>query len=805
MNAQKIHDILSTSFDPVSWNQVLREVFGARVLHQTPQPIKLPANDLAEKAVELGHLNTSDDRIVGLYQVDLTDKPQIWRNRVGLRSLLKNVYTHDVDAALVVFVQGDKWRLSLISEIRILKDDGTIEAQETQPKRFTYVLGSGSKALTAAKRIDSLFGKKYSLEEIRSAFSVEALNKEFYEKVSKHFYKLVGATEGKGKKSVTYERQLLLPSVAERSTKYQEFAVRLIGRLVFCWFLKEKMSKNDKPLIPGGLVESKAVQKNYYHSILEPLFFQTLNTPMDSRISGLPKGCEDIPFLNGGLFEPHADDHYELNNGTGISNHLNTLKIPDDWFREFFATLEEYNFTIDENSPVDVEISIDPEMLGRIFENLLAQINPETGESARKATGSFYTPREIVNYMVDESLILYLKGKLNGRSDEDLEKDLRELFSYNSTENPFADADTQTIIEAIDECKILDPACGSGAFPIGILQRLVFLLGKLDPDEKDGKKSKWRLWQEAKAKKEAADAIGIVDKAAREERLKEISDIFELNASDFGRKLFLIENCIYGVDIQPIAAEISKLRCFLTLIVDETIDDKEENRGVKPLPNLEFKFVTADSLLKLPEADKQADLFNSEDKEQLERLARIRHEYMNSSGRRKEKLKEDFQTVQEEIYQSLIKNSTRQNPRAVALSTWKPFDYSITNWFDPAWMFGVKEFDVVIGNPPYGAKLSAEQIERYKRIFHLKTTETAILFIERGHGLLKNKGTKTYIVPKSFSFASNYSSTRDFLSNELRLIADCGKAFENVKLEACIILTGKGSKTSEYHCKDPLE
>ncbi len=426
MDKKQLQAILSNSYNPTLWRQVLTDVFGARNLHRQAQPIGLPSNDLAEMAVELGFFNTSDDRIIGLYQIDLKQGMKIERNKVGLRELLRSIYKYDVDGALVVFVQkparskgenatdedtltnvrvsanGDKWRLSFISEIRVLNDDGTIDKRATEPKRYTYLLGRGEKTKTPTDRLSLLANKKIALEDIRAAFSVEALNNEFYKQISTQFYELVGATTTKGKTRTTHERILQLPGASEDTAAnreiYQKFAVRLIGRTVFCWFLKVKKSENGKPLLPENLLSSDAVRKNknYYHTILEPLFFQTLNTPMNERIEDLPEGCEIIPFLNGGLFEPQTEDFYNAESRT--RNYQNyALKIPDSWFEEFFTKLEQYNFTIDENSPTEVEISVDPEMLGRIFENLLAEIDPDSGETARKATGSFYTPREIVN------------------------------------------------------------------------------------------------------------------------------------------------------------------------------------------------------------------------------------------------------------------------------------------------------------------------------------------------------------------------------------------------------------------------
>jgi adenine-specific DNA-methyltransferase len=789
MNKESLKDILEAPYDQQRWRTVLRDVLGATNLRQTPSDIKnrLSGDDgtIAKTAFELGSFSTSDDRIVGLYQIELSDKPRIWQNRVGLRSLLSNVYKNDVDAAFVVFVQNDKWRLSFISEIRVLTEDGNIETKGTHPRRFTYILGEGERTTTATDRLYSLNGKKLSLDDIRGAFSVEALNNEFYKHVADHFYDLVGSTTKKGKETQYRDRLLTLPGVGKDDHRtYQEFAVRLIGRTVFCWFLREKKSDQNRSLLPETLLSSNAVQnnKNYYHSILEPVFFQTLNTPMDERIDDLPRGCEVVPFLNGGLFEPQSDDHYHFNRNSQTSNHLNTLKIPDSWFKDFFEKLEEYNFTIDENSPTEVEISVDPEMLGRIFENLLAEIDPDSGETARKATGSFYTPREIVNYMVDESLILFLKGRLTADDKEDdaVERNLRKLFSYVELDNPFDKAESKRLIKAIDECKILDPACGSGAFPIGALQRLVFLIGKLDD-----KNDQWKATQVEKVDELINKAHSLDDLKTRknvvadlEKRRSEIIRDFTEKEVDFGRKLFLIESCIYGVDIQPIAAEISKLRCFLTLVVDETIDESKENRGVNPLPNLEFKFVTADTLQKLP-TSRQIGLFNAD--AQLGELEAIRHEYINSFGEAKEAAKVHFKRIQNEIFDSQVKNyGGSQDKRAFALSIWDPFGHEKVDWFDTEWMFGVKAFDIVIGNPPYGAKFEGER-KRY--LFDnyplLKgQPESYEYFLYLGISAFTHaRGTLSYIVPTNFIESKRAEGLREYILKNGTISSICSFRF----------------------------
>ncbi|RTZ49522.1 hypothetical protein EJ377_03015 [Chryseobacterium arthrosphaerae] len=237
--------------------------------------------------------------------------------------MLRNVYKYDVDGAIVVFIQENKWRLSFISEIKVLNDEGEIIKQATEPKRYTYLLGKDEKVRTPSDRLSKLTGKATSIQDILTAFSVEALNEEFYKIVQTFFYELVGGKIGKGKKVTEYGNGILQLPNTNRNVR-QEFAVRLIGRTVFCWFLKMKKSDDNIALLPEALLSSKAVKhyKNYYHTILERLFFQTLNTPMEERISNLPQGAEIIPFLNGGLFEPNKEDYYKSD---GKGNNQNDL------------------------------------------------------------------------------------------------------------------------------------------------------------------------------------------------------------------------------------------------------------------------------------------------------------------------------------------------------------------------------------------------------------------------------------------------------------------------------------------------
>jgi hypothetical protein len=791
MDKKNLQSILSAPFTIPNWRDVLVSVFGAKRLHQNPIPIDINKKEKAEAAFELGSFNTSDDRIIGLYLVKVKPEVGIERNKVGLREMLRSVYKHDVDGALIVFEQKDKWRLSFVSEIRVFDENGKISKKITEPKRYTYLLGADEKVKTPATRLASLSGKPFSLEDIRNAFSVEALNEEFYKVVARYFYQLVGATEGKGAKAVTHPRILELPGIKPDNNEghkiYQEFAVRLIGRTVFCWFLKVKKSDKGIALLPEHLLSNEAAttNSNYYHFILEKLFFQTLNTPMGERLKGLPKGCEQIPFLNGGLFEPQTEDYYKPNRTTGLSDNLNTLKIPDSWFKDFFEHLEQYNFTIDENSVVDIEVSVDPEMLGRIFENLLAEIDPDSGDTARNATGSFYTPREIVDYMATESLVHFLHNqtKINKES-------LLPIFKMDS-EVSFPKAEAEKILEALDRLKIIDPACGSGAFPIGVMQKIVMALQKLDKEA---------VWWKAKQIQRIENAI----------LRKQVKQKLEQTTVEYARKIGIIQNSLYGVDIQPIAAEISKLRCFLTLVVDENIDETKPNRGVEPLPNLEFKFVTADALLKLPDEGNYGGLFNAN--EDIDLLQQIRLDYLQSYGHHKQELKDEFEKVRDRIAKQQLKlgKNIDINSRAYKISSWNPFGHDKVDWFDPMWMYGVKEFDIVIGNPPYVSAVSmarnAEQKQTFKSYYPEATGayDNYILFLLRTLELCSC--CYTWIIPNKFLIADYAKQTRNKLINNGLLYSVDVSSFNVFKSASVypIIILGLNKNTVVKEFKELL-
>ncbi|HEX8196258.1 MAG TPA: TaqI-like C-terminal specificity domain-containing protein [Pyrinomonadaceae bacterium] len=674
--------------------------------------------------------------------------------------------------------------------------------------------------------------------------------------------------------------------------------IRLITRLIFVWFLKEKGLVSDKLFDERYLRTILRFQDEsaFYKAILQNLFFATLNSEIGKRefrkdgFQGksqhygvhnvfryksefvkpeetIRELFEPIPFLNGGLFEC-LDKESEVD-GTkcrvsidGFSDHhKNVLQIPDELFfgsereyelNEIYGTrnkrykvrglinlLNSYKFTIAENTPIEEEIALDPELLGKVFENLLASYNPETKTTARKQTGSFYTPREIVNYMVDESLIAYLKAKLqtetegfagyvafgenqatmfgnqvrkqfafettvsNNRwhgKEEELETALRDLFSYTEDKHPFNELETEILIKAIDNCNILDPACGSGAFPMGILHRLVHLLGKLDKNNE-----KWREWQEQKAIEETKEAYKIGDESERKNRLLEINEVFTNNANDYGRKLYLIENCIYGVDIQPIAIQIAKLRFFISLIVDQKANSEKGNLGIRPLPNLETKFVSANTLISL---EAQGGLKPMRVNDLEKELKEVRAKHFSARTRRtKEKYREKDKEIRLEIAELLKQGGIRADI-ADQITKWNPYDQNaLADWFDAEYMFGIeKGFDVVIGNPPYVSHdkiLNKTHIQR-KYDSYEPFADIYCYFFENGVKLLKQNGILTFITSNSYLRAEYGSLLRKWFrqNSAIRQVIniDDSQVFESAIVNVAILMVQREKDVQDPSC-----
>ena len=647
--------------------------------------------------------------------------------------------------------------------------DSKIKREYSNPRRYSFFLGSDSKIHTPSEFLIKK-GRVTNFEDLQSRFSVEVVNKEFYQRIAVQFSRLIGGQRKIGSRTEDFRRTLSLPSVSDHNV-FQEFAVRLIGRLVFCWFLKMKKSDNGIPLISDDVLSIQSVKSknNYYHDVLEKLFFEVLNTPISERQKEFKENPYiDIPFLNGGLFNPHRYDFYDVDR-SGISKFLNTLRVPDKWLEDFIEILETYNFTVDENTSVDVDLSVDPEMLGRIFENLLAEIIPETGESARKASGSYYTPRPIVEYMVDESLKHYLLTET--RIDENL---IMDLLSYSGDGIELDIKDKEEIIDAFDKVKILDPACGSGAFPMGILQKMLLVLKRVDPNS--------QMWLKKQLARVKLPAL-------RSELKRKLAD----ENVDYIHKLGIIQNSIYGVDIQPIATEISKLRCFLSLIVDEHISDDKENRGILPLPNLEFKFVAANSIFSL---NNQYNLFDLQD--EINQLKLIREEYFTPSIVDKNEIVKKFYKFQQSLAKKIIDRS-QINSLTSKLSNWDPFSYEKVNWFDPELMFGEEnQFNIIIGNPPYlgqkGNKKIFEEIKEHNEWlnFYERKQDIYYYFIAKGINLLKSSGVLVFIVPPYFLTAFAAKSLRNTIRTKVAFesliwMGDSIQVFQEANINSIII------------------
>jgi adenine-specific DNA-methyltransferase len=806
---------------------------------------------------EATKLGTSDTLDLVVYEVKHTSQKDA---RVALSKEAFRLLADDMqDRALVVFVpkdNADNYRFSFIEISLDMSDDkSSVSRNYSNPRRYSYLLGKDIACYTPNKYLNEK-GRVVDDEDLHSRFSVEVLTKEFYSELSDWY---------------AWAIQIIrFPNDINDDTddaKYNsESAIRMITRLIFVWFLKQRNlipneffdESNVGNLLKGfdphadATLFTKSKESRYYKAILQNLFFAMLNSPItaegESELSerhfrdargdydnnklmryedyfSNPQGFVDlankVPFLNGGLFDC-LDDKDNGMYYDGFSDReavRNALVVPDylffgdevgnnidlsEWYgdkkkkkvsaRGIIDILRRYNFTVEENTPFDKEVSLDPELLGKVFENLLASFNPETQTTARKQTGSFYTPREIVQYMVDESLIAHLKRTAG----EELEPKLRQLLQYTDDDVELTEEQRMAIMQSLYHCKILDPACGSGAFPMGILQQMVHILGRIDPDN-----VQWKKMMMQQAVDDTTEAFKSTSKEERKDLIADIERSFddEINRPDYARKLYLIENCIYGVDIQPIAIQISKLRFFISLVVDQnTNTDPVDNFGIRPLPNLEAKFVAANTLIGLQKND--ATLFDTVAiKAKEEELKDAKHKIFSAKTvRTKRKYRKMVNDLRQEIADMLLKGGVIGNDEARQLASWDMFDQNASSpFFDPEWMFGVKDgFDIVIGNPPYGAKLTNEEKSLYGTTYRNKTSETAILFIEKAINLIGYDGVQLYIIPKAFTYSSNYESIREYVRKNLAQIVDCGKAFENVKLEACIEIVNKKNISDNY-------
>lgn len=685
-----------------------------------------------------------------------------------------------------------------------------------------------------------------------------ALNERFYREIADWYFWALHLIE-KGK--------IVPPPHVDTDPERSLFLIRMLTRLIFCWFLQEKR------LLPEDLFREHRLKillkdfgmesSTFYRAVLQNLFFATLNQPAESedgqpargfrgrnpsggrnpnrgianlwrheddfRDSGVwVKLTASIPFLNGGLFEC-LDRVYQAVEETpnsrldGFSDNPNeSAHLPNDLFfgperdydlssdygeekkrtarskkakvRGLIHILSRYKFTMEENTPLDEEIALDPELLGKVFENLLASFNPETQDTARKQTGSFYTPREVVTFMVDEALLAYLEPVLGGN---DPGSRLRALFA--ATVDDYApdleEDEIERLVTALDEVKILDPACGSGAYPMGALHRLVDLLRKLDPQNR-----RWETRQRARLKQEKAKAEAQPDAKLREEALmdvahreREMKPIFNAGHfdRDYARKLFLIENAIFGSDIQPVAVQIAKLRFFIALICDQKTNSRASNQGVLPLPNLETRIVAANTLMPISDQAKDGytyagDLFGRESSLLRGRLQEVRHEHFAArQPAAKRRCREKDAAIRKELANLLRREAHLDKKVAGMLADWDPYDQnSAAPFFDPAWMFGdaylrgakasEAGFDIVVGNPPYvrqeKIKDQKNDLKPYYADTFTGTADLYVYFYDRALQLLRQGGILSYISSNKWYRAAYGKKLRAHLGKTTTLL-----------------------------------
>ena len=614
-------EIIESKYNREAWQQLLHDIFLSNVsFWRSPKEVKANSR-LAKNALNLGKISLSDGEALAIYEVELSDKVNIERNRAGIRDMLTKDWRDMGYAGAFLFCYRKNesvLRFSYVSETWGFNKDGIYEKLSTNTKRFTYLLGEGRGCRTAIEQFGALKNSKLALSDVTAAFSVEALTKQFYKDLYEWYQWAVDPASG-----VYFPNNTSIE--ADDREDIETKIIRLITRIMFVWFIKQK------ELVPNKIFDvdfletilkdfdpNSAVVGNYYNAILQNLFFGTLNRAIEDeqgnkrkfatnvkkdiktlyryaemftiREDEVIKLFSEVPFLNGGLFEcldktKTIDGVEQAYNYDGFSRndkkfadgrYRNRAVVPNVLFfepeRGLISILSRYNFTIEENSPEEQQVALDPELLGKVFENLLGAYNPETKETARNQSGSFYTPREIVNYMVDESLISYLGNTAFVRS----------LFSPEFVYDKTKEDDYKTIADKLKTIKILDPACGSGAFPMGLLNRMIEILCHITPDE----------------------------------------NIYEM-------KLAIIENCIYGSDIQSIAAQITKLRFFISLICNCEKDATKPNFGIPTLPNLETKFVAANSLIAKKKQVSHNLFENPEIEPTKKELTEIRHEHFS--------------------------------------------------------------------------------------------------------------------------------------------------------------------------------
>ena len=670
-----------------------------------------------------------------------------------------------------------------------------------------------------------------------NALDTETLNKRFYTELFDWFVRAVETAK--------------FPNPSKKPITPEEQTIRLVTRLLFIWFIKEK------GLVADDFFRKEKVRKllarfdhengdYYYCAILQNLFFATLNTEIGKRRFS-KESSEDhrnfnvyrhahmlqnrrefealmkkTPFVNGGLFDcmdsedsptsaknsgnkqwrqDHFSDPQLQNPQARDRKRRKSVMIPDGLFFHENGTdgivdlLHRYKFTVEENTPLNQEVALDPELLGMVFENLLAAITPESRENARKKTGSYYTPRPVVEYMVDEALIAHLTGRLEKKD----EKRLRQLVSWEESDKDlFSKKECKTIIDAIDELRILDPAVGSGAFPMGMLNKLVHILSRVDERNKE--------WE----RKQLKSLENMPDSPSYREAKRAIEQVFseKNNYDDYGRKLFLIQNAIHGADLQPVAVQIARLRFFISLIIDQKPRDDQPNYGIEPLPNLETKFVAADSLIGLTRKG-QGNLSETEEVEKLKKkINRVRIKHFGAN-RRKEKmrLRAEDKELRDELAKALTQLGFAQND-ANRFATWDLYDQTAgADWFDAELMMGVRDgFDIIIGNPPYvqiqkfSGKPEQQRWQEQQFVTYDKSGDLYCLFYERGAHLLSKDGRMCLITSNKWMRSVYGKKLREFFASQVQpeFLLNLGQGIFDAVVDTAIFLFNRKPQKARF-------
>lgn len=751
-NKETFKRLFQSKFNLSKWQMLLQDYFHADKVRVSPEVLDEDAED--RKGYFLGSMTTQDNYELGFFYYEMEDG-SVLRRKVGLRNLIRPYLGYGFDAALAVFNDGTNWRLSLICD---LKEDAT------STKRFTYVFGD-EKAYykTPILRFESLRTKANEFLEIKKAFSVEALSDDFFDEYRKQYAEFVKFLTGKeyvkkGNKWVEQETgepdaQYFI-SFKKDDKLVRDYIKKMMGRIVFLYFLQSKgwLAGNLHYMHDLFYDASEEVKGDFLDKVLEPMFFGLLNTrPEDRSSAPLVNGvgvkyipnADEIPYLNGGLFQQEKIDEVES-------------VFPAGMFQSLFDFFDSYNFTIDENDPNDAEVGVDPEMLGKIFENLLED---------NKDKGAFYTPKEIVRYMCQESLTAYLQ---TGIDDAEVKEHIANFVKTNDVEE-LGGASSElamSIDQKLIDVKICDPAIGSGAFPMGLLRELYSCRKSIEIFEED-------------------------------------------NAANIKRHI--IQNNIYGVDIEKGAVDIARLRFWLALIIDE--------KEPMPLPNLDFKIMQGNSL---QESYKGVDLDVTSKKLKTGKDTKKTRGVLSLGFE-----ETDVQKIIQDLvksYFSITDHTLRAQRRQQIDKYVKDYikvcaegNHEVQDAVDEleipndqfflwhtyfADVFEQGGFDIVIGNPPYGVSIKDDYRKAVVTSWgNVPDYEIYYYFIVLAAPLLKEKGIMSYIIPNTFLFNTFAKHFREMLVEKWNVleILDCTKfpIFESAVVRNAINLFQKDSEGSK--------